>query len=78
MLLVGFLLLLLLTLSQGADNSTSFIIVGSWAGLSNRLRLLTGYIWVAQQKYDNCHIIMVWDVNNVRSISIMQSIHSKY
>lgn len=63
-----------ITTTQG-DNPTSivapfngsdpgYIIAESTSGLANRLRVLAAYMYVAQYKYDDAHLVFIWDKNS--------------
>ncbi|KAJ1429859.1 hypothetical protein B484DRAFT_56404 [Ochromonadaceae sp. CCMP2298] len=70
------LLLALLVLAQiplvFTDNPTSivqpfdgpdpgYILAESTSGLSNRLRVMAAYMFIAQSKFDGAHLVFVWD-----------------
>ena len=58
-----FAVLLLSQLSWSTDAGLEgYVVVGSDAGLSNRLRALVAYMHVAEWKY-NAELLFVWDVN---------------
>jgi len=68
------LLLLLVPLSVLSDNPTAivkpydgpdpgYILAESDGGLSNRLRVLAAYMWIAYAKFGGAHLVFVWDVN---------------
>ena len=40
-----------------------YILAESDGGLSNRLRVLAAYMWVAYAKYGGAHLVFIWDVN---------------
>ena len=59
----------------GADNPTAivaasagpdpgYIVAESDAGLSNRLRVLAGYMYVAESRFNGAHLVFIWDVNS--------------
>ena len=71
-----FLLILVVCLTAccGADNPTAivaprpgpdpgYIVAESDAGLSNRLRVLAGYMYVGEARFNNAHLVFIWDVN---------------
>ena len=41
-----------------------YIIAESDAGLSNRLRVLAAYMYIAQANYNGAHLVFAWDVNS--------------
>jgi hypothetical protein len=47
---------------EGPD--PGYIIAESDGGLSNRLRVLAAYMWVAKARYNNSHLVFIWDVND--------------
>eukprot|EP01041_Mallomonas_annulata_P008383 gene8383-17288_t len=46
-----------------SSKENEFIIIESTAGLSNRLRLLATYIFLAKAYYDVSQVVIVWTVN---------------
>ena len=40
-----------------------YILAESDGGLSNRLRVLAAYMYIAESKYDGAHLVFVWDIN---------------
>jgi len=40
-----------------------YILAESDGGLSNRLRVLAAYMWIAYSKYGGAHLVFIWDVN---------------
>lgn len=67
------LIILLLQLIAGDNPSAiikpydgpdpGYIVAESDGGLSNRLRVLAAYMWVAYSKYNGAHLVFIWDVN---------------
>ena len=46
-----------------AGPDPGYILAESDGGLSNRLRVLAAYMFIAESKFDGAHLIFVWDVN---------------
>jgi hypothetical protein len=40
-----------------------YIVAESDAGLSNRLRVLAGYMYVGEARFSGAHLVFIWDVN---------------
>jgi hypothetical protein len=40
-----------------------YIIAESSSGLANRLRVMAAYMFIAEYKFDNAHLIFIWDKN---------------
>lgn len=40
-----------------------YILAESDGGLSNRLRVLAAYMWIAYAKFAGAHLVFIWDVN---------------
>jgi hypothetical protein len=47
-----------------ASTNDQYIIIDCRDGLSNRLRLLAGYLYVLRESHSFSHIFMVWDIND--------------
>jgi hypothetical protein len=48
-------------------------------GLSNRLRVLAAYMWVAQANYDGAHVAFIWDKNEAcpgHFLQVFEPIHT--
>jgi len=46
-----------------AGPDPGYILAESDGGLSNRLRVLAAYMYIAEAKFDGAHLVFVWDVN---------------
>ena len=47
---------------NGSD--PGYILAESTSGLANRLRVLAAYMYVAQFKYEQAHLVFIWDKNH--------------
>ena len=75
MLLYVFILIISGLMRTICDNPTAvvppgnlpdpgYIVAESDAGLSNRLRVLAGYMYVGEARFGGAHLVFIWDVNS--------------
>lgn len=48
----------------GEGPDPGYIIATCDSGLANRLRVLAAYMHVGKRRFDNAHLLFVWDVNS--------------